>query len=167
MAAPGPQEFNFAEFFADTDSEDDEFEGFPPGLDHDDSDSEDDIPLAHIGNPEVGVYHHQWLQDFTEHTGPRHHDETSSAGDIFSFFFTEELFALFAVETNRYAQAKMAALGGVDELRGHSRLHNWTDTTPAEMKVFVAVLLLMGLDRMPNYEIHWSTHPLLEKPGFR
>ena len=35
------------------------------------------------------------------------------------------------------------------------------------MKAFLAILILVDLDDMGTFRVHWTTDPLLEKPGFR
>lgn len=48
-------------------------------------------------------------------------------------------------ETNRNAHQKIA-LG----LTEHSRLKSWTDTYVNEMKLFIGILLWMGLVKLPK-----------------
>ena len=39
---------------------------------------------------------------------------------------------------------------------------NWTDTTGSEIEVFLCIILLMGLDRLPATEDYWNQRP--DKP---
>ena len=41
------------------------------------------------------------------------------------------------------------------------------DVDVAEMKAFIAMLILMGLSRRRSYKVHWTTHWLLAVPGMR
>ena len=56
-----------------------------------------------------------------------------------------------------YAATTLANKGGMDGLSAHSRLRKWKDVDVAEMKAFLAILLLMGVDRRPSYDMYWTT----------
>ena len=43
---------------------------------------------------------------------------------------------------------------------------SWIDTTVDELKAFMGLLILMGIVRLPQLELYWSTNfPLIKIPG--
>ena len=58
-------------------------------------------------------------------------------------------------ETNRNARQKIA-----EGLTEHSRLKSWADTDVAEMKLFIGILLWMGLVKLPRISSYWSRDKL-------
>ena len=80
----------------------------------------------------------------------------STTGDLFCRFFTDQVWDLVMVETNRYANSF------VDNPSARA----WTDTTVEELKAFVGLLILMGIVRLPRLELYWSTNfPHIRTPG--
>ena len=72
---------------------------------------------------------------------------SSSAYDIFSRFFTEEVWGLLATETNRYAE----------QTRSHTpHARPWKETTVPEMKAFIGILIYLGILKLPRLELYWS-----------
>ncbi len=81
----------------------------------------------------------------------------STPGDLFYRFFTDEVWELIVVETNRYANSFVANNSGSGA---------WIDTTENELKAFIGLLILMGIVRLPRLELYWSTnYPLINTPG--
>ena len=74
---------------------------------------------------------------------------------------------LLVTETNRYARTSIASKGGMENLGRHSRLRKWTDVHAGEMRAFLAILLLMGVDRRPSYDAYWTTEWTIQAPGVR
>lgn len=72
---------------------------------------------------------------------------------FFFMFLDDEVFELMTTETNRYAAQKLAD----PKLEVNARLRKWKDTNPEELKIFIGILLWMGLVRMPNLHSYWST----------
>ena len=66
---------------------------------------------------------------------------------LFSLFFSEELVALLSSNTNKYAKTKNAGQSG----------REWHDTTASEIKIFLAVLIYMGVHVSPSDEDYWRT----------
>ncbi|XP_041473820.1 piggyBac transposable element-derived protein 4-like [Lytechinus variegatus] len=83
--------------------------------------------------------------------------------DYFSQFFPDEVFELMATQTNLYAKQTIGRLG---VLQQHSRLNKWTDTTPAELKAFIALQMAMGLVTKSATDQYWEENWLLGTPGF-
>ena len=73
--------------------------------------------------------------------------DLSSAYSLFSLFITEESIALLSVNTNKYARGKNAGETG----------REWRETTTADMKVFLAILIYMGVHISPSDEDYWQT----------
>ena len=85
----------------------------------------------------------------------------------FSHFFDHDVIDLLVAETNRYAATAIQNRGGLEGLSVHSRFRKWTDVHAGEMKAFLAILLLMGIDRRPNYDSYWTTEWTMQAPGIR
>jgi hypothetical protein len=67
---------------------------------------------------------------------------------LFTLFITEAHFRTIAANTNRYAEVKKAGTEGK---------RAWWPTSAAEIKVFVATFVYMGVVRLPAYEDYWSS----------
>ena len=53
----------------------------------------------------------------------------------------------------------------LDVLLGVSA-REWSDTTVEEMKVFIGILILMGIQKLPRLEMYWSTqYSVIHTPG--
>lgn len=101
---------------------------------------------------------------------------TTSCRSVMSFlkaFFPESLWYTIAHETNRYAAERLLRLGpdaferSQHELyKPFARINRWKDTTEAELKVFVAHLILMGLTRKPDIESYWAQDKFTKMPFF-
>lgn len=72
-----------------------------------------------------------------------------------------ELIDTLVHETNRYADQYIARA----TLGPESRVHRWKPTTAAEMKLFLAMSMLMGVIYKPSIEMYWSKSTLLATPG--
>lgn len=83
--------------------------------------------------------------------------DLSSALDFYSLMLTDELLQTVVEETNRYAnQCTIRRI--VDEtMTEKSRLSEWQDVTVPELKVFLGIILWMGLAPRPSIEHFWST----------
>ena len=60
--------------------------------------------------------------------------------------FCQAVWELMVEETNRYAA------------------QTWTPTNVPKMMAFVALLLTMGINKIPRYSMHWSTSDVLRSP---
>ncbi len=115
------------------------------------------------------AYDDDWLVPFTHTTGQQifEGEEEPTEYGIFSHFFDAPIINLLVVETNRYAATTISKKGGMNNLAPHSRFRKWQDVAASEMKAFLAILLLMGTDRRPNYDMYWTTEWTMEAPGLR
>ena len=112
------------------------------------------------------AYADDWLRPFDERTGPLLHSENDDGGEIFSHFFDAEVFALLTDETNRYAE-QYFDVHPVAELLHRSRLRDWSGVTVADMRAFIAIILIMGEYPRDSYAEYWTTVVWAEMPGFR
>lgn len=70
--------------------------------------------------------------------------------DIFQNFFPTTLIDKIVRETNAYAALKGSK--------------NWTDITSAELKAYLGVLLMMGLNPLPDMNLYWSSDSFYNNP---
>lgn len=69
-------------------------------------------------------------------------------------FLDDDLFNLFTRETNLYYfQQKNNNVNESTKNKG------WTNTTIAEMKKFLGLVIIMGIVKKPERDDYWSTHP--------
>lgn len=99
-------------------------------------------------------------------SGPLIHNAENTPYEIFSRFMTDDLLDLIVLETNRYYSQYVEGQGGVDVLPPNSRARKWTDLTRAELKAFLALVMVMGLSKRGNYDLYWTTEWLIEVNAF-
>ncbi|XP_038050865.1 piggyBac transposable element-derived protein 4-like [Patiria miniata] len=87
--------------------------------------------------------------------------EFSEAKEIFENFFLPVLVAHIADETNRYAAKKPKR-----QTPSPSHMREWFDTTPDEMSVFLAMIIIMGIMPKPDLKLYWTRNPVFEIPFF-
>ena len=99
-------------------------------------------------------------------------------GAVFDEFFEDRMWTILSENTNKYVHAKLRQAkdkGDKDpiELLGEgvdqnpcAWLNNWEDTSPDEMKVFVAHLIVMGILKKNSLEQYWSRDSILNMPFF-
>ena len=73
----------------------------------------------------------------------------------------DELVDILVRETNRYAEQHLASA----KLGPQSRSHMWTPTTLQEMKLFIAMTMLMGVVHNPTLDMYWTKSSLFATPG--
>ena len=119
-----------------------------------------------IWQPDVGVPAaacDQWLPPLRNDVSePAFDGREFRPLDFFLKTFPLVLLNLLCTETNRYF-TQWSQQQAVNE----SIRKAWFDVDVAEMKVFIALLIFMGLDRRYSYRSYWSTHWMLGMPGFR
>ena len=149
---------DFFELFHDNDSED-EFEGF-------DVDEENDIEDEHVENnglewvlgdrvPPVLPFSTEarLLQDIEDKTSPIHY---------LKLFVNDATYEQIAIETNRYAAQFLQD----KVLPAKSRFRKWVATTANEVRIFMALILAMGLISQLDVTDYWTTHPVTSTPFF-
>lgn len=78
-------------------------------------------------------------------------------------FIDDEFLDLITTETNRYADQYMAS---VNDLPEYSRARKWIPTNRIEMKLFLALHMLMGINHLPDMKLYWSSREAVRTPIF-
>lgn len=76
--------------------------------------------------------------------------------DFFEKYLNEDVVNLMVDETNRNANDVISKR----RLSRQSRLRNWKDTDPEEIKKFIGLLIYMGLVPLPHITDYWSKNKL-------
>jgi len=71
--------------------------------------------------------------------------------DFLNLFVDDSVLEMMVTETNRNAHQVL----GQKTLSPESRIGNWIDTDKNEMRLFLGLLIWMGLDRMPTLDADW------------
>lgn len=96
-------------------------------------------------------------QAFTGDSGPRTElNETAREMDFFNLIFPSTLFENIARETNKYADNEQEK-NGVDP--------RWRSTTPAEIRAYVAIQIIMGIVVAPTQDLYFSKDDLFRPTG--
>lgn len=91
---------------------------------------------------------------FTAETGPRTIlDSDATPLDFFMLLF-DDIFKLIVDQTNLYASQYPP-----------SDRYPWVDTCISEIKLFLGIIIAMGLHQLPQVEDYWSSDILLKAPG--
>ena len=77
--------------------------------------------------------------------------------DVFKMFFNDEILNVIVRETNRYARQKLAG----------QALDKWQDVTLVELKAFLGVCVVMGVNPLPCTADYWSSDPFLGNEGIQ
>lgn len=83
--------------------------------------------------------------------------------DFMELFFDGDLLNHLLTQTNLYEEQYLAANPNLTQ---HSRANFWQPVDTAEMKKFLALVLLMGIVRLPEIQLYWSTKVLYHIPVF-
>lgn len=84
----------------------------------------------------------------------RHESHPFSAFECFKLFMTDEVIQFLVRCTN--ARADIFFRDNPTKSRKKFMGKNWTDVTEDEMYVFISLVLLMGLDKLPRISDYWS-----------
>ena len=94
---------------------------------------------------------------------------------FFNQLFDQRMFTIIAEETNNYARQQISRImDGRDKIqqmehhshRRHARLGTWRDVNEADIKIFIAHILVMSSVRKPALHSYWSTTNLSRTPFF-
>ena len=160
----------FKDIFSDSDGEND-FEGFlfngdssdESDLDVEGLESDDEREEMAVDDEQLGESWSETLADFdieafTAPSGPTFVvPDDPKALDFFSRLFGDDLIGRIVEETNKYARKKLE-----DSSRSH-----WQDVTLAEMKAFLGVTVVMGINRLPELELFWSSDEFFGNRGIQ
>ncbi|KAL9967433.1 hypothetical protein ACROYT_G025655 [Oculina patagonica] len=102
------------------------------------------------------------IPDFGEpHPGPTRrfpNVNTTRERDFFDLLFTDNIWELLVQETNKYYQQQKAA-----DPNKHKR--PWALVTRDEMEAFMGIIILMGIVKLPRFEMYWSQDKLIYQEG--
>ena len=113
-------------------------------------------------------------------TGPFLSKSTCNVSDphghpevFFNSLFEDRMWTILSDSTNAYARSKCRSPNGNrctdpthPDYRKHCRLNSWIDTTPGDIRVFVAHILIMGLVKKPDLEKYWNMNGQTRIPFF-
>jgi len=77
--------------------------------------------------------------------------------DFYSLFIDDEVLNLLVIETNRYARDLLSTPRGPK-----SRLNKWVDVDTVEIKIFLGIVMWMGLNPLPTLASYWSKNELYQ-----
>ena len=84
--------------------------------------------------------------------------------DFFKLFFDDDIVELLVTQTNLYAEQCTAAAGNIT---ANSRLSKWKVIDTHEMKVFMSLVICMGLAEKRDLKEYWSTDFVVDTPFFK
>ena len=84
--------------------------------------------------------------------------EEATSDFFFNLIFGYEMVDLIVRETNRYARQKLA---------NNARLEKWKDTTREEVKAYLGICLVMGINNLPRLAMYWSSDPFIGNTGIQ
>ncbi|XP_020601423.1 uncharacterized protein LOC110040520 [Orbicella faveolata] len=79
--------------------------------------------------------------------------------DYFLEFVGDDLWNFIVVKTNRYVHQKLS--------NSPERFANFIPVTCAEIKAFIGINIIMGISRLPQLSLHWSSDDYFGKQGIK
>ena len=107
-----------------------------------------------LGDPPV-------LAPFTGSSRLKVEMDSTDPIDFFKLFVDDAFISRVTTETNIYGHTK-----SMGPLSVHSRMKKWEPMTDCEMKVFLAIIITVGLVYKSNLEDYWITDFTTETPFF-
>ncbi|XP_062595326.1 piggyBac transposable element-derived protein 4-like [Saccostrea cucullata] len=132
-------------------------------VDSDSSDEEeDDIPVVQPLQPLEpcwsSVLESSETPPFLCEVGPSHSlGPADNEKQFFELIFDEKCVNTLTDGTNKYARE-------TQERKGHDPV--WYDCTTEEMRAYLGLLIIMGINKLPDYKLHWSKNKFLANSGF-
>ncbi|CAG2244554.1 Ras GTPase-activating protein-binding protein 1,Ras GTPase-activating protein-binding protein 2 [Mytilus edulis] len=164
------------DFFNDGDSEDD-FEGFGPedleDINHDilanlpifDFSPENDRDFPDdLGNGWSRQDTDVLNAPFTGESKLNHVMQSNEPLDFMKLFITDDFINELVFQTNKYAEVKA---NDDESLKENSRIKKWQVVTLDEMKVFLSLIIAMGLVKKSDIQQYWSNSEVMDTPFFR
>ena len=104
------------------------------------------------------------VQSFTEEWGPVLPDDfdvdNGTPIDYFWLLWKPDTFATIARHTNNFARWSIEQKGEEDP--------RWTDEVDEfEMRAFIGINILMGVNSLPDAELYWNQNPLIGNKGIQ
>ena len=120
-----------------------------PQPSHDTDDEEEEARwTAHLSDVQV--------PPFVAASGPNIALDNPSELDVFLNFLGDDLWDRVVEESNRYMQQKLG-----------DRFASFHQITRAELKAFIGINLIMGINRLPNHALFWSNDDFLGNQGIK
>ena len=113
---------------------------------------------------------------FTINAGLKVEMTKKNLGDFFFLNFDDCMFETIADQTNAYARNRISSImWGRDPIqqldyptnKKHNRLHSWKDLNVADIKLFMAHVIVMSLVCKSAVYGYWSKNTLSHMPFFR
>ncbi|KAK1154800.1 hypothetical protein AOXY_G28351 [Acipenser oxyrinchus oxyrinchus] len=99
------------------------------------------------------------VEQFTSRCGPQHSlGPEADALDYFNLLFPDSLVHHLVEQTNAHARLLQQERSLPDE--------EWHPTSASEMRAFIGLTILMGLQPLPNPSMYWSSQHFEGSPGF-
>ena len=167
MAACASIDPEVASLFGET-SDEESFDGFGEGeldsesdIDFDGLQPEEDEPSYNTEDEDEEA---QWTAQLTRVRVPRFNAETGitfdvdnpNELDVFLNFIDNHLWDLMVEESNRNAKEKLG-----------DRFSSFRRITREELKAFIGINIIMGINRLPNYALFWSTDDFFGNHGIK
>ncbi|KAJ8262971.1 hypothetical protein COCON_G00154280 [Conger conger] len=100
------------------------------------------------------------IEPFTAISGPQHAlGDEADTRDYFRLLFPDSLFEHMVEQTNNYALYRQRRSGKVDA--------HWHPTDLREMRAYIGLNILMGINQLPDYGMYWATDIFIGNAGFK
>uniref|UniRef100_A0A8C1NK07 Si:ch211-130m23.5 n=1 Tax=Cyprinus carpio TaxID=7962 RepID=A0A8C1NK07_CYPCA len=100
------------------------------------------------------------IEPFTADSGPQHSlGDDADTLDYFRLFFPDSLFEHMVEQTNNYALYRQRRSGRSDA--------HWHPTDIREMRAYVGLNILMGINQLPEYGMYWASDIFIGNAGFK
>ncbi|KAJ8006131.1 hypothetical protein DPEC_G00125060 [Dallia pectoralis] len=126
------------------------------GLDGD-SEEEEDCASPHFwGEPDQVIS----IEPFSVLSGPQHSlGSDADTRDYFRLLFPDSLFEHMVEQTNSYALYRQRRSGKSDP--------HWHPTDLREMKAYMGLNILMGVNQLPDVDMYWASDIFIGNAGFK
>lgn len=100
------------------------------------------------------------IEPFTADSGPQHSlGDDADTLDYFRLLFPDSLFEHMVEQTNNYAIYRQRRSGRSDA--------HWHPTDVREMRAYVGLNVLMGINQLPDYGMYWASDIFIGNAGFK
>uniref|UniRef100_A0AAQ4PUI2 Si:ch211-130m23.5 n=1 Tax=Gasterosteus aculeatus aculeatus TaxID=481459 RepID=A0AAQ4PUI2_GASAC len=121
------------------------------------SDSDEDCASAGFwGEPDQVIA----IEPFAAASGPQHSlGDDADARDYFRMLFPDSLFEHMVEQTNKHALYRQRRSGKSDP--------HWHPTDVREMRAYVGLNVLMGINQLPDTGMYWASDIFIGNAGFK
>uniref|UniRef100_A0A3Q2GQU9 Si:ch211-130m23.5 n=1 Tax=Cyprinodon variegatus TaxID=28743 RepID=A0A3Q2GQU9_CYPVA len=100
------------------------------------------------------------IEPFSAASGPQHPlGDEADTRDYFRILFPDSLFEHMVEQTNNYALYRQRRVGKSDP--------HWHPTDVREMKAYVGLNILMGINQLPDTDMYWASDIFIGNAGFK